>query len=74
MTLEVGVLLLLDALDDYGAPDGPYEMHIGGMDHHAVLVCRIEPDRCADPQVLRGRYLLLCLHHFAAQICPLLIS
>ena len=74
MTLEVGVLLLLDALDDNSAPDGPYEMHIGGMNHHAVLVRRIEPDRCADPQVLRGRYLLLCLHHFAAKICPLLIS
>lgn len=67
MTLEVGVLLLLDALDDNSAPDRPYEVHIGGMYHHAVLVRRIESDRCADPQVLRWRYLLLCLHHFAAK-------
>ena len=73
MTLEVGVLLLLDALDDNSAPNGPYKVHIGGMNHHAVLVRCVESDGRADPQVLRGRDLLLSLNHFGRS-CPLLIS
>ena len=73
MTLKVCVLLLLDTLDDNCAPHRPNEVHIGGVDHHTVLVRRIESDGRADPQVLRGRDLLLSLNHFGRS-CPLLIS
>ena len=40
--LEISVDFLLDALDDDGAADGPDEVHVARVDHHAVLVGRVE--------------------------------
>ena len=52
MTFQVGVLLLADTFDDDCAADGPDEVHVRRMNHHAVLVGGVEADRSADAEVL----------------------
>ena len=42
MPFQVRVLLLLDALNNDSSANRPNEVHIRGMDHHAVFVRRIE--------------------------------
>ena len=64
MTFKISVLIGVDGLDDYSAAHGPDEVQVRGVDHHAVLVSRVEAYGGADAQVSRWRHnLLRRLHH-----------
>ena len=52
-------MLGVDRLDDYGAPHSPNEVQVGRMDHHAILVGRVEANRGANAQMGRWRHNLL---------------
>ena len=57
VSLQVRVSVRVNRFDDDGTTLGPDEVHVTRVDHHAVLVRRVEANARTDAQVLRrGRF------------------